>query len=142
MTQSQFSNASNRRRERGSSGGREDEGGTQSDVRDGEWRDKLDRAETVVRNKLPTVFSLDRKSWCGTRTVLLIWPGSDSATAYIISRYTVTGSTTRRRCLKELHRSLFAKHNIWPLSYFCAPSYSSGFLLQLGTCHLHMFMFF
>lgn len=43
MTLSQFSNASNRQRKNGSSGGRDDEGGNQGDPEDREWRrDKLD----------------------------------------------------------------------------------------------------
>lgn len=59
MTQSQFSKASNRCRKKGSSGGRDDEGGTSWGT--GEWqRDKLDKAGTVVCNKLPVVFVSDR----------------------------------------------------------------------------------
>lgn len=50
MTLSQFSNASNRQRKNGSSGGRDDEGGNQGDLEDREWRrDKLDIVGTVVR---------------------------------------------------------------------------------------------
>lgn len=46
MTQSQFSNATNRRWKKGSSGGR-DNGGNGRPCGVG-WGDKLDRAETIV----------------------------------------------------------------------------------------------
>lgn len=64
MTQSQFGNASNRLRKEERSGGRDSEGGEpERDVEDVEWRtDKLDRSETVVYNKLPTVFLLGSQS--------------------------------------------------------------------------------
>lgn len=87
MSQSQFSNASNRRwkkRELRREGRWRRE--PERDVGDGEWRrDKLDRAETVVCNKIPTVFLLDRQSWEGAQADRLVWPGSSTAATDIIS---------------------------------------------------------
>lgn len=51
----------------------------------GEWRgDKLDRAETVVCNKIPTVFFLGRQSWEGAQADRPFWHRSSSTATDII----------------------------------------------------------
>lgn len=77
--------------------------GTAERCWDGEWRrDKLDRAETVVCNKIPTVLFLDGQSWEGAQADRLVWPASSSAAPDLITLHSLLffGSTTRGRCLQ------------------------------------------